>query len=258
MALQAIVDSVDALPEAIRGEYTKAADGKFHLNIEGGDNLPFVSGLKTALQSERALRAKHESAVKSWEKLGKTPDEISEMLAAIEAEGTDKLKKKGDFDALLKQHQDKWNGEKTALEKRLAGRDAAARTAIVDSAVQSALAKAKATSEGLELLVERLGRRVNLEIDDDGKRAVSIMQADGKTPLAGSGADGTATFDDLVKEAIKQYPSLFEGTGAGGGGKPPREGAGGAGGKTMTRAEFEKLGPVERADTIKNKIRIVD
>jgi hypothetical protein len=49
------------------------------------------------------------------------------------------------------------------------------------------------------------------------------MAADGETPMAGTGADGTATIDDLVKEAVAKYPSLFKASGAGGGGKNPRE-----------------------------------
>jgi hypothetical protein len=113
-----------------------------------------------------------------------------------------------------------------------------------------ALTKAKATAEGVDLLTERLGKRIKFETVD-GKRKIQIMQADGETPLAGKGADGAATFDDLVTEAVKTWPSLFEGSGAGGGGTPPKGNGGGAAGKTITRADFEKLGPMERVAKLK-------
>lgn len=251
MALALTVDSLDSVPENLRAAYVKDGD-KFKLDADVED----TAGLKSALKKERDSRAALEKQAKKWEALGRSDEEIAAILAAQESEAHDKLKKKGDFDAILKQHQDKWAAEKTALESRLAGRDKAAREAIVDSAVLTALTKAKATTEGVDLLTERLGKRVKLEIGDDGKRTIHIMQADGVTPLAGKGADGTATFDDLIAEAVKNYPGQFEGTGAGGGGKPPKD-AGGAGGKTITRADFDKLGPIERAATVKTH-KIVD
>src|SRR5690606_9273044 len=120
--------------------------------------------------------------------------------------------------------------------------------------VMGALTKAKATAEGVDLLTERLGKRIHFETVD-GKRKIQIMQADGSTPMAGSGADGAATFDDLVKEAVKTWPSLFEGSGAGGSGAPNKGGK--PGDKTITRAEFDKLGPIERAAIVKTH-KLVD
>ncbi len=249
MALAAIVDSVDALPEAIRGEYTKAADGRFHLNLEGGDALPFVAGLRTALNSERTLRETHERSSKAWAKLGKTPDEIAEMLREQEEATANGLKKKGDFDGILKQHTDKWAAREAALLGERDTANSAARTAIVDASVTGALSKSKATAAGLELLGERLGKRVQLEFVN-GKPVHKIMQADGTTPMAGSGSDGLATYDDLVQEAVKSWPELFEATGAGGGGTPPKGGAGGTG-KTIARSDFAKLSPAEQVAKIK-------
>jgi hypothetical protein len=50
--------------------------------------------------------------------------------------------------------------------------------------------------------------------------------------MAGSGEGGSATLDDLVKEAIKKFPASFKGTGASGGGKPSNENGGGGSGAT--------------------------
>lgn len=240
MPLDLIVDKIDSVPEALRGEYTEK-DGKFHLNVNG---LEDTSGLKSALKAERDARKALDKDVAAWKKLGKTPDEIAELVETREREDAEKLKKKGDFDAILKQHQDKWAGEKSALETELNAARNSERSAIIETSVMGALTKAKATVEGVDLLTERLGKRIKFETVD-GKRKIQIMQADGSTPMAGSGADGAATFDDLVKEAVKNWPSLFEGSGSGGGGTPPKGGKPGQ--KTYSQADFDALAPKERA-----------
>jgi hypothetical protein len=92
------------------------------------------------------------------------------------------------------------------------------------------------TEEGTELLPDRLANRIKFETVD-GKRVLKIMAADGETPMAGSGPDGSATLDDLAKEATTKYPSLFKGSGAGGGGKQPDNRAGGSG--TTKKSDFK-------------------
>jgi hypothetical protein len=64
--------------------------------------------------------------------------------------------------------------------------------------------------------------------------------------MIGTGPDGFATLDDLMKDVVKTYPDLFEGSGAGGGGAPARNGGGG-GNKTITTAEFNALDAKGRA-----------
>lgn len=219
MALKAVVDDLETVPETLRGEYTEK-DGKFYLSIDDLDNHHGVAGLKTALNSERQLRARHEKQVKAWEKLGKTAEEIDEMLRAQQERDEKAAREKGDFDSILKQHQDKWAQEKASLEAEVNASRASERSAVVGERVLGALAKAGATEEGAELLPDRLANRIKFETVD-GKRVLKITQADGETPMAGTGADGTATIDDLVKEAVTKYPSLFKGSGGGGGGMPP-------------------------------------
>ena len=51
MALAAYVDSLEALPEALRPFYVPTEDGRFRLDAEGGAD---VSGLEWALGKERA------------------------------------------------------------------------------------------------------------------------------------------------------------------------------------------------------------
>ncbi|WP_028793467.1 hypothetical protein [Thalassobaculum salexigens] len=53
MPLPAYVDTLDALPEAVRAFYVETEDGRWRLDAEGVED---VSGLKSALEKERAER----------------------------------------------------------------------------------------------------------------------------------------------------------------------------------------------------------
>lgn len=235
MALKLIVDSLDGIPEALHGEYTEK-DGKFVLAVDGIED---TSGLKSALDKERKTAKELEKKVKRWESLGKTDEEIAALLASHEEAERKRLEAEGDHGKILKQHQDKWAKEKADLESELNAARSSERNAIIGNSVMSALTKAGATEEGVDLLPDRLAGRIKYETED-GKRVLKIMQADGETPMAGSGKDGAATFDDLVKEATDKWPSLFKGSGNTGSGKQPGNGAGGAGAKKKSDFRSEK------------------
>lgn len=263
MALALTVDAVDTLPENVRPLYVQK-DGKFHLDVDG---LPDVTGLKTALEKERAANKAHAKDIEGWKKIGKTPDEIAALVEAKETEAREALLKAGKFDDVLKQHQAKWDDvvkqhqaawqtEKQALETELNASRASERSAIVGERLVSALTKVGATDTGVEILPKLISDRIKFEMKD-GKRTISILKADGETPMAGTGPDGLATIDDLAKEAVAKYPELFKATGAGGGGKPPKDAARG-GEKTITRAEYDKLGPFEQASKIREGVKLVD
>lgn len=231
-------DNIESVPEAARALYQER-DGKFFLPVDGVED---TAGLKSALEKERKQARELEKKVKRWDALGKTDEEIAELLKAQEEAEAKRAKDAGDTEAILKQHQDKWQKERAALEAELNASRASERNAIIENSIMSALSKASATEEGVDLLPDRLAARIKFDTEG-GKRVVRIMQPDGETPMAGSGKDGLATFDDLVKEATAKWPSLFKGSGAGGGGMSPKQSAGGAGGKKRSEmSAAEKAG----------------
>ncbi|MBX5238631.1 hypothetical protein [Rhizobium sp. NLR22b] len=242
MPLKFSVDSLDDISEAHRDLYTEK-DGKFFLSVDG---LEDNAGLKKALETERETRKKYEKEIKAWQRTGKTADEIAELLAAAEEAERQKHVKEGNFDAVLKQHQGNWEKEKADLVAELEASKASEKGAVIGNSLLTALTKAGATEEGLDLLPDRLSPRINFERDGN-KRVISIMAADGVTPLAGSAKDGMATFDDLVKEAVDKYPSLFKGSGQGGSGKHPDNKGGGRSGVSK-RSDLKTS--KERADFI--------
>jgi hypothetical protein len=258
MTLQLVVDSIDTVAEPLRALYVEK-DGKHHLQVDGIED---TTGLKNALAAERNANKTVKEKIAAYEKLGKTAEQIDEMLAAERTKAEEALKKAGKFDEVLATHLGKAKQERDeAVGAATKQRDSAlniARKAIVDTKVGGALAKAKATAAGLDLLSERLGKRVSLEFGEDGRETISILDADGKTPMVGSGAGGLATFDDLVKEAIKGYPDLFEGTGGGGSGMDPKSARRDAGGKIITRKDFDALSPADRSAKMKAGFTLVD
>jgi hypothetical protein len=105
------------------------------------------------------------------------------------------------------------------------------------------------------LVIANIGDRVALDTADD-KRVIRILQADGETPMVGSGPKGLATLDDLVQEAVKSFPSAFKADLSGKGGMPgpvPSKVD-----KTLTRSEFDKLQPVARSEKMRDGFTLVD
>jgi hypothetical protein len=220
MALNLIETSLDSVPENLRDLYEKSGDN-FRLKVDGVDD---AAGLKSALASERKLRAEAEKLAKSVKDLGKSPQEIAEVLARVEAEEQERAKKSGDFESIMKQKADAFQAEKASLLEQIKASQASEREAVIGNNLMLALNKAGVTSEGAELLPDRLANRIKYEMQD-GKRLIKIVQADGVTPMAGSAPDGSATFDDLIKEAVAKFPSQFKRPDSSGGGKLPANSA---------------------------------
>lgn len=216
-SLKLQIESLEGLDDSMSGLYRATDDGKFVLNVEG---LEDTTNLKSALQKERAAAAAAAKELAKWKASGKTPDEISALLEAQRVQEEEAARKAGNFDTILQQHKSQWATREKELLDAVNAATASERSAVVGTSVLGALTKAGATAEGSELLPNILANRIEFETVD-GKRVLKILQADGKTVMAGSGADGTATIEDLVKEATTKYPSLFKGSGAGGGGKNP-------------------------------------
>jgi hypothetical protein len=129
------------------------------------------------------------------------------------------------------------------------------RKLVVENGLGFALQSANIRPGYAELVIANL--RDQVEIDTlDNKRVVRITQADGGMPMVGSGENGVATLDDLVKQAVESFPSMFEA-----GGKPAstaKDNAGGSGPKTMNRATFDALSPIERSRKMSDGFTLTD
>jgi hypothetical protein len=128
------------------------------------------------------------------------------------------------------------------------------RKLLVEDGLGSALQRANIRLGYAELVIANLRDQVAIDTLDD-KRVVRIVQAKGGMPVVGSGEGGAATLDDLVKQAVESFPSMFEA-----GGKPAstaKNDAGGSG-KTLAKGAFDALPPKERARKMGEGFTIVD
>jgi hypothetical protein len=122
------------------------------------------------------------------------------------------------------------------------------RKLLLDNGLGEALRRANILPGYEALVIANFEDRVALETVDN-KRVIRILQADGGTPMVGSGPNGLATLADLAAEAAKTLPSTFAGAG---GGTPS------SGSKILKRSEFDKLSPIARAERMHEGYKLVD
>jgi hypothetical protein len=166
MALKKIINSLDDVAEAFRGEY-KARGNKFVLDIEGDDDNTALRNAKDRekerADEEAALRRDAEKALREAQR------ELGDLKASPEVEN-------------LKKELEKERGEKTKLF------DGLKQTAAETKALEMATKIAKAP----KLLSRFIQERLDVDIVD-GKPVVKAKKADGTV------ADDFS-FDALEKE----------------------------------------------------------
>lgn len=129
------------------------------------------------------------------------------------------------------------------------------RKLLLENGLGAALRQANLDPHYEELIIANLDDRLAIETVNN-QRVVRIKDGKGGMPMIGTGADGLATLGDLVKEAAKTFPSMFKGTKPGEGGMPVSVPS--KVGKILTRSQFDKLQPVERAQKMHEGYQVVD
>lgn len=225
------VSDATALPEWLQ---THVAEG--HLDLSAVPAPEDVSGLKSALQKERANS-------QAWAKLGEAPDAVAQRIADLEKQAQGTGKGAEDAQAKLDAMEQKYSGQISARDERI--QKMVQRNASAE--LKAELAKAGFISEAIDdIAATAMGR---LQFNDDG--TPKVMTSDGK-PMIGSGADHGATLADLAKELAGAKPYAVRDAGKGGGGKQPGSNGGTPDQKTVTRAQFDGMSHVERSEFSKS------
>lgn len=247
MVLKVVVEKIEDVPESLREHYVPSDDGKFRL-----DGVEDTSGLKSALEKERQERKSSKEALARFKDID--PEKYFEMATALEKIETDRLAKKGDYEKMLGQVTDKHKTELEARDKESGRLRSALEKNLIDAEATRAIAGAKGAPE---LLLPHVRQHVKV-VEEDGEFVARVVGKDG-TPRIG-GADGSLmTIEQLVAEMRNSdiYGRAFEGTGASGSGASNSGARGGQ--KTISRADFNKLDPAERASIARDgKTQIVD
>lgn len=241
------VENLDGLPEAVHEFYEQGDDG-YTLKVDG-----VVPKSKFDEVNQSALNARDES-----KRRRRTVETVLEKLGLDSADGLPDA-----LDALIAKKSGKSDEETQALIAQIRAegeaKAKAAQDRLTEMAQRAALGGLKASiaevgfhKQALDMVAQSAMSRI--KIDENGNPV--IMRTDG-TPLAGSGADGHATFADLAKELAAAMPDFLTDTGKGGGGKPPASG-GKPNSRTIARSEFNALPAKERARVMGEGVTITD
>jgi len=227
MALKAILESLDGLTDAIKSEYKKGEDGKYHLDVEGGED---TSALKRAKDYEKSARQKAEK-------------ELADTKVQLEAltEERDGILKgaipKGDVEKLEGSWKQKLEKREKELTDQLNTLNGSLQTMLVDNVAQGLASK---ISKSPELILPHIKARLKAELVE-GKPTTRVLDKEGNISALG--------IKELEAEMVSNpafapiiIGSKASGSGAGGG-------PGGSG--APSKLDFAKASPKEIAAHIR-------
>lgn len=229
LKLKLTAEEWKGLSEGLRGLYEEKG-GEYLLSIEG---LEDTSGLKSALEKERKARSEYEKAAKRYEGLGKSPEEITELVKAQEEAEKAKLEQKGEWEKLkaqlLENHKKELGTRDEAVQKM--------RTTLESFLVDAAATEAIATAKGIpQLLLPHVKSAVKV-VEEDGKYLVRVVGKDGTPRMNAKGE--FLGIKDLVSEMRESdiFARAFDGSGTSGGGSPANSSPARGGSFVLSRAD---------------------
>lgn len=229
MALKAILDSIDDLPDDVKSEYKPAKiedKDVFVLDVEGVDSHPGVKTLKSAFERLKGDKKKLGDDLKvANDKLKVLPDDFDAeewlRLKALDDEGgteDDKKKKRDEhlqgqkkiFEDRIKALGEKHTADLAAKDAVIAAKDKEINGFVVDGGLTTALVDAGVDKKLLPGAKALLGASVKTIVEDGKTRAFFDTDM------------GEAEIGDFVKswvqsDAGKAYVPPATGGGAGGG-----------------------------------------
>lgn len=242
MKLKKKIEKLEDVDEKYRDLYVADGDA-FVLDAEGADE----SAALTQLRAENRKLAKEagdrRKLQERWEKLGKTPDEIEELFAALEKEESEKLTRKGEWEKLRQQMVEKHDKELKALRDQIADKDKEIvdlNSSLESNLVDSQLTTAIAEHKGIPILLTPHAKKfVQVTKEEDGKRTVKVVNDKGEPRVNAKGEP--LSIADLIGEmkSNEVFGRAFEGSGASGSGTPPGGGGGGGGPRNVKKSDLK-------------------
>lgn len=257
MALKAVLDNLESVDDALRPFY-KELDKKFVLDVDGVDDHPGVRALKNAYETTKAERAEARAKLGEYEtKIRELPQDFDaakwhEWKVAAE-EGKQKKDERVEeitrlHEARLEALKTQFASEKTELERSLGSLNGELDSMVRDNELTDLLIKARVAEDFLPAAKLLVGQKVKTQLDGNGRRQNLVETNIGPMPLK----DFIPTW-----AASDGKPYIAKGTGV--------DAPGGSrmgGGKTITRADFDRLGSAQKAEAAgkmaKGEIQIVD
>lgn len=243
MALKPVVDSLDAVPEALRGEYTER-DGKFHLAVEG---LVGRERLDEFRNNNVTLRRQMEELEARF--AGIDPDQARELAIKAQKERDKKLIDAGKVDELVNERVSAMRGEHeqvtTSLKTQNATLMAQLEGLIIDNQLRAAAAEMGVLASAVDDVLLRGKRVFSLE----GNAAVA---KDGDKVLYGKNSEPLG-IKEWVGDLTAHAPHLFQPSTGGG----SRDQTGGVGPAVGRVEKYDQKGFLANLEAIaKGKVRV--
>lgn len=211
--LEATLPSLDGLDENLHDEYEATDDGQYRLKILSkyvpADEVEDVTGLKSALHKERENARNASRTIRELqEKFGDIdPEEVIRLREEAEAHQQAELEKKGQWETLAAQQNEKQQKELAKRDEREQRLLKVLREKIVDAEVNSALNELKGNSN---LLRPHVAKYVKMVEDDNGNFSNQVVDDAGNPRVNGDGK--FFTVKELVSEMRDQetFAPAFE------------------------------------------------
>lgn len=247
MALALTIEKLEDVDEGVRTLYVEK-DGKFHLDVDGIDQVT-TAAIKAATTKANREAAELRIKAKSWEKFGKSPEELEQLLTdheelvkLREERELTEAEKKGQWDQLKQQmnekHQSELRKKDLAIEEERQ-RQVQLRKSIESHLIQSAAISAISEHKGIpRLLLPVVANHIRIK-EDSGKFNVEVVDESGEPRVNGKG--DPLTLSEFVGEmqSDEVYGRAFEGTGSSGSGTRPGQATGAPPGGPSRRSDFK-------------------
>ena len=274
MGIKAIFDSADAIPEPLREFYEEADGGKYVLAVEDIDSHPKVRGVVTANRENARKRDElKQRLTEAQERLAGLPDDFDpeawdrvknlrdvswpDGFDPADPQSWEKIRNaKPDPDILnriqqkheqmLQQEREKAAEKERALAEKLNEARSYIDRTVRTEALREAMRKVGVDPAHEPILLDHHMKAVKVERDEDSGERRAVVESD----LGPQSVEEFLT--DWAK--VKGKPYLAKGAGPDAPGSSGR----GAGGKTMTRADFSRLDPTARQEAMSRGVTLVD
>jgi hypothetical protein len=250
MALKALLDSLNGLPESLAAHYTKRDDGKYILTVEEVDGYAFenITGLKRALSMARENETAAKRALEGYKGI----DDVEAAKEALAKLRAGDLKSPAELDAYKKSLESKFQKDLSAAAERAQAYEAQLKDLRFGTMARDAIIKAKGRASLLLPIVER---RVKWEADSNGQLQLRVVGEDGKTLVSNKpGSADPMGLEEYVHSlrSNADFAAAFEPT------APAGSGSNHAAGGTVRMGDNQpKLSPEARLAAIAEATTVV-
>lgn len=189
-------------------------------------------------ETTKGLKANNDALLAEKKKAQEAAEQASKQL---QAEAEEKLKAKNDYKQLFESQQ----AEASKLREQLEGMMTQAKQSKLSTEAAKIAAGLTKDVGRLKILQKEIGQRLTL-VDDQ----IRVVDESGQLTVS--------TLEELTSRIKADYPFLVDGSQATGGGAARSSGGAGSGDKTITRADFDSMRPIERSKYMQSGGRVTD